>query len=224
MKIGVISAMPIEIDYLLTYCDEVKEIKLKKTSFFQCDYLDYELYVVASGVGKTNATMYTQVLIDFFEPAFVINIGIGGGVESSLKPLDLVLGTSFSHHDVTVSQMENLSPFTSVFFSDSKIHSAMGPYFDEKNQGKIVSGEVFISDEKRRKEIIKTHNPLLVDMETSSIAHCCYLNDKPFISLRCVSDLADDSAPLTYEVNEKLAADKAGEKLLSILKQGLSIM
>ncbi|MFW7363054.1 5'-methylthioadenosine/S-adenosylhomocysteine nucleosidase [Vagococcus fluvialis] len=87
MKIGIVAAMESEINYLLTHCEVVNEIKLEKNSFYQCEYGDYDLVVVASGVGKTNASVYTQMLIDYFEPTAVINIGIGGSLSDAIRVL-----------------------------------------------------------------------------------------------------------------------------------------
>lgn len=221
MKLGIIAAMASEIAYVLSQCEVVNQINLKKNTFYLCEYEDYELIVVASGVGKTNATMYTQVLIDFFEPLAVINIGIGGALSEELKPCDVILGTSFSHHDVTIEQMENLSPFTSLFHGDKQLITQFSPVIAKKKQGKVVSGESFIATSNERLDIIQKHQPLMVDMETSSIAHCCYLNEMPFISLRSVSDLADETADDSYEKNEVNAADSAGKKLLEALKRGI---
>ena len=87
VKIGIVAAMRSEINYLLTHCEIVNEIKLKKNSFYQCEYGDYDLVIVASGVGKTNASVYTQMLIDYFEPTAVINIGIGGSLSDAIRVL-----------------------------------------------------------------------------------------------------------------------------------------
>lgn len=218
MKLGVIAAMTSEIDYLVAHCELVNKIKLKQQIFYQCEIGDYELIVVASGVGKTNATMYTQILIDFFEPNGIINIGIGGALKQTLKPLDLVLGTSFSHHDVSIEQMNNLFPYTSIFKSDAALVKMFGDYIPKENQGLIVSGEMFIAANKAKQVIIETFDPLLVDMETSSMAHCCYINEVPFISIRSVSDLANDEADKSYKVNELVAADVAGKAVLDVLR------
>ena len=148
-----------------------------------------------------------------------INIGIAGGLSSHLKPLEVILGTSFSHHDVRVDQMLHFFPFIDSFLADEKLIKKFAPHFDEKHQGKIVSGEGFINEESEKLRIIETFNPLLVDMETSSMAHCCLINEVPFISLRGISDLADASADVSYKANEQRAADKVGEKLLKVLKK-----
>ncbi|MDT2865858.1 5'-methylthioadenosine/S-adenosylhomocysteine nucleosidase [Vagococcus carniphilus] len=218
MKLGIVSAMPIEIEYVLSKCDEVKEIQLKRNIYYQGSYNNHEIIIVASGVGKTNASIYTQIMVDHFKPDGIINIGVGGGLSDKLEPFDVVLGKSFSYHDVRVKQMKNMFPFRTAFKGDSHLVTIFSEHFDDDKQGKIVSGESFIGSSQDKKEIIKTYRPLIVDMETSSIAHCCFVNDIPFISLNAVTDLADDEAGTTYYKNDKEAADYAGEKLLSILE------
>ena len=224
MKIGIVAAMKSEIDYLLTHCELVNEIKLKKNTFYQCEFLDYELMIVASGVGKTNAAVYTQLLIAYFEPEAVINIGIGGSLSKKVQPLEVILGTHFVHHDVNEEQMENLFPNQVVFEADSRLIKTFSPYIEKEKHGKMVSGESFIADSISKSRITKKHQPLLVDMETSSMAHCCFINDMPFISLRSVSDLADEQSDETYEINEKSAADAAGKVLLYVLEKEHSLL
>ena len=48
--------------------------------------------------------------------------------------------------------------------------------------GRMVTGEQFIVDENRDK-INEMFAPLSVDMETAAIAHVCYVNRIPFISI-----------------------------------------
>lgn len=222
MKIGVVAAMHLEIECLLSQCEIINEIKLKKNVFYQCELGDTELVIIASGVGKTNASVYTQILIDFFEVQSVVNIGIAGGISNQLKPLDIVLGTSFSHHDVNISQMEQLFPYKSVFNSTQELIQLFDSFFSDKMIGKIVSGESFVASKSEKEKILKEHSPLLVDMETSSIAHCCFINDIPFISLRAVSDMADESAETTYENNDQIAADKVGSIFVKALEEKIS--
>lgn len=219
MKLGIVSSMPIEIEYVLSKCKKVKEVQLKRNIYYQGFFKNYELIIVASGVGKTNASIYTQIMIDHFKPDGIINIGVGGGLSDNLEPFDIVLGKSFSYHDVRVKQMKNMFPFRTAFKGDSQLVTIFAKHFDSDKQGKVVSGESFIGSSQEKREIIKLFHPLVVDMETSSIAHCCFVNDIPFISLNVVTDLADDEAGTTYYKNDKQAADYVGEKLLDILEE-----
>ncbi|MFI3603420.1 5'-methylthioadenosine/S-adenosylhomocysteine nucleosidase [Vagococcus fluvialis] len=166
MKIGIVAAMRSEINYLLTHCEIVNEIKLKKNSFYQCEYGDYDLVIVASGVGKTNASVYTQMLIDYFEPTAVINIGIGGSLSEVISPLSVVLGESFSHHDVNQEQMENLFPNQSVFFADSRLVTKFSTYFllilMKLNKGKLCQAKFLFRTQQSKKLSLKITNLYLL--------------------------------------------------------------
>lgn len=51
----------------------------------------------------------------------------------------------------------------------------------------MVTGEQFITDENSDK-INNVYSPFTVDMETAAIAHVCYVNQTPFISIRTITD------------------------------------
>lgn len=84
--------------------------------------------------------------------------------------------------------------------------------------GTVVTGEQFIEDEKRD-EINKKYKPLSVDMETASIAHVCYVNDIPFLSVRTMTDTAQYKGIENFEKNCEIASKKSAEIVLGILNQ-----
>ncbi len=217
MKIGIIAAMTNELSFLL---DRIPFdiITLKKNTFYTGEYGSHDLILVATGVGKVNAASYTQILIDHFNPDTLINIGIAGGLHPDLSVLDVVLGSEFSHHDVSEKQMNQLFPFTSRFKADQQLLHLCKQHPNIKMTGTIVSGEQFIQDDTEKENIINQFNPLAVDMETSAMAHTCFINDLPFVSLRCLSDLANNEADASYENNEHLACQRVGQTLLDLLK------
>lgn len=217
MRVGIISAMPSELEYILENIHVEKIHNKKMNHFFIGNYQEIELICVVCGVGKVNAAVYTQLLIDNYEPDYVINIGIAGGLGERVKTLDLVVGSSYRHHDVNIEQTENLFPNQPSFLANSKLLELIKIKIPSAHEGVMTSGESFIAD-KKVKEFIKCNfQSISVDMETSSIAHCCYLNEVSFIALRCISDLADDQANDSYENFETAASDLVGEKLLTIL-------
>ena len=55
-------------------------------------------------------------------------------------------------------------------------------------------------------------------MEGAAIAHACYLNNIPFLILRCMSDMADESYESVYSFNEKDAAEESAAVVLQMLK------
>lgn len=62
----------------------------------------------------------------------------------------------------------------------------------------MATGEKFI-DNHGREDIIASHNPLCVDMETASIVHVCYVNRIPFSTIRTISDTPKESGNEVFE-------------------------
>ena len=73
-------------------------------------------------------------------------------------------------------------------------------------KGLIASGDQFISDSGAKKKIQANFEPACVEMEGAAIAQACYLNKIPFVIVRCMSDMADESVEQTYAFNEDVCA------------------
>ena len=70
-----------------------------------------------------------------------------------------------------------------------------------------------------KNDIINRLNPYAVDMESSAIGHCCYLNEVPFVSVRCISDNADDDGAMSFDEFEKIAADRVAKIVVKMIQQ-----
>ena len=55
-------------------------------------------------------------------------------------------------------------------------------------------------------------------MEGAAIGHVAYINDIPFLVIRCISDSADDEAQVSYDNFAKTAANYCSEIIIEILK------
>lgn len=56
-------------------------------------------------------------------------------------------------------------------------------------------------------------------METASIAHVCYVNNIPFISIRCITDTADHSGTGSFEENCEKASLIAKDITIAVLEE-----
>ena len=173
---------------------------------------------VCCGIAKVNAGVCTQVVIDNFKPDCVINTGIAGGMNSAVKVCDIVVSTEVMPHDLDLHFLSDYPPYCSIFKADEKLVECAEKVCRERDiachRGRIVSGEAFISDSAVKAEIQERLNPYAVDMESAGIGHCCYLNDMPYVSVRCISDNADDNGAVSFEEFEKIAARRVAEIVL----------
>ena len=59
-------------------------------------------------------------------------------------------------------------------------------------------------------------SPYAVDMASAAVGHCCFLNKMPFVSVRCISDNADDEGAMSFDEFEKIAAKRVAEVVLDM--------
>ena len=182
MKIGIIVAMD-------------KELKQLQEVFRNSDVL-----VQKCGIGKVNAALGAQRMINEFHPDCIISSGCAGGNGDDINVQDIIVSKELCYHDVYCGKAiddstvygqvqglparyqadpELLRKALCIQTSDIKLH-----------QGLIVTGDWFVDSKEKMREIIG-HFPeaKAVDMESCAIAQTCYINQVPFISFRVISDI-----------------------------------
>ena len=226
MKVGIICAGDREVAPFLPIIDERKETEKAKLKFNEGKINDVEVVTLFSGVCKVNAAIATQILIDTYGVDVIINAGTAGGMNPELEIFDSVISTEVAYHDVAPNILTEFHPWLeNVYFkADQELltltRKAVSKIELEGNVywGRMVTGEAFIADEGRQK-INEQYNPLTVDMETASIAHVCYVNSIPFISIRCVTDTATHSGTGHFEENCQHASSIAKDITVALLAE-----
>lgn len=228
MNIGIIGAMSEEVEFLVKNMEfERKEVKAKM-EFSLGKIHDKSIIVVTSGIGKVNAAVCTQILIDDFNVDYVINVGIAGGVKEDIYPGDVVIAENLVQHDMDTSafgdkigQIPRIETFD--FKCDEKlIEYAAKACKDIKGHnyfiGRIVSGDQFIASLDKIKWLNAEFQCFACEMEGASIAQVCYLNEVPFIVIRSISDNANNGAEMDYEKFKDIAVENSTNILNNMLK------
>ena len=182
MKIGIIVAMD-------------KELRQLQEVFKASDVL-----VQKCGIGKVNAALGAQRMINEFRPDCIISSGCAGGNGDDINVQDIVVSSELCYHDVYCgAAIDNSTQYgqvqglparykadpdllrkaISLQASDIRLHA-----------GLIVTGDWFVDTKEKMREILG-HFPeaKAVDMESCAIAQTCYINHVPFISFRVISDI-----------------------------------
>ena len=73
-------------------------------------------------------------------------------------------------------------------------------------EGRVVSGDQFISDGSVKDRLIQQFDGFCAEMEGAAIAHAAFLNQLPYVVIRAISDKADGSAHMDYPEFERAAA------------------
>lgn len=224
MKVGIICAGDEEFAPFLPLIKDCKVTEKAMLKFYEGKIHGIEVAALFSGVCKVNAAIATQLLIDVFGTDIIINSGTAGGMDGSLEIFDTVISTEAYYHDVAPDILTEFHPWmNSVFFEADRelIKLSKAAVSKIKSVGKVVwgrmaTGESFITGEGRQK-ICDAFAPLTVDMETASIAHVCYVNNIPFLSIRCVTDTAEHSGVGNFEENCIRASNIAKDIAIALL-------
>lgn len=216
-RIGIIGAMDIEVDALKA---EMKDVTLKKKAsmeFYHGTLNGKEVVVVESGIGKVNAAVCTQILVDDFQVEGVINTGIAGSLKNEINIGDIVVSTDTLQHDMDATefgysrgQIPQMDVFS--FVADARMRECAVKCCQKVNpdiavfEGRIVSGDQFVANADVKEGLIREFSAFCTEMEGASIAQTAYLNKIPFVVIRAISDKADNSATMDYPVFEKKAA------------------
>ena len=184
MKIGVIVAMDKELRQL------------------QSMFTDGNVLVQKCGIGKVNAALGAQRMINEFHPDVIVSSGCAGGNGDDINIKDVVVSAELAYHDVYCGRaIDDTTQYGQVQGLPVRFQPA--PWLLAKAQqlsiancqlsihcGLIVTGDWFVDTKEKMREIVG-HFPdaLAVDMESCAIAQACYINKVPFISFRIVSDI-----------------------------------
>lgn len=218
---GIIGAMGLEVELLRDRMEDRKETVIAERHFYSGKLGGKDVVLVCSGIGKVNAALTAQILIDRFDIGAVINTGIAGGTHPGLKVRDVVISDSVAYHDMDPRILALSPPHLEEFRADPELAQRAADACKGRvncRVGRIATGDQFISDSKVKADIVSRLDPSCVEMEGGAVAHACATNGIPFVIIRCISDNADDEAEMTYDVFEKLAADDAAEIVLAMLR------
>lgn len=226
--IGIIGAMEEEVAKLKELMS-VEEISEKASmTFVKGKFCGKDVVVVRSGIGKVNAAVCAQILIDLYGADTLINTGVAGSLDAAIDIGDIVVSTEAVHHDVDATvfgyplgQVPRMN--TVAFPADKRLVEAAVQANQEANPeiqtftGRVVSGDQFIASNEVKERLIATFDGICAEMEGASIAHVAYLNQIPYVILRAISDKADNSSTMDYPDFEKRAIMQSVRLLQNLL-------
>ena len=216
--LGIIGAMDQEVSILKEKM-EVKKIDKRASMEFYVGILNgKEVVIVKCGVGKVNAAVCTQILADKFDVEAVINTGVAGSLKNEINIGDIVVSSDAVQHDMDATGFGYAMGViprmpVSVFKADRKLIDAAKAACSEAVpeigvfEGRVVSGDQFITDKDTKKRLVETFEAYCTEMEGAAIAQAAYLNNIPFLVIRAISDKADDSASMDYGEFERKAIE-----------------
>lgn len=190
-----------------------------------------QVVAVECGIGKVNAAICAQQMIDLFKPDMIINSGIAGALSEQVGIADIVIAGDVVQHDMDGTAMGD--PLGEIWFHDEKrieipadttivqrLKQACGSLKDTKVViGRIATGDVFVAGREKRRAIYEHFGALACEMEGGAIGQVCYRNGVPFGILRCISDDITENEFMDYLKFRKIAAEKSIAVIKAFLSQ-----
>lgn len=212
MKIGIIIAIQRELEAFLSSGSEITEVSIGKKTVLRTVMDGHEVFAALSGCGEIDAAAATQLLISCCGCGLVLNFGVTGALDPSLRVEDLFIVTRVCHYDFDVSPIDPVKKHQYAEFPDEFIPLDAGlaakaaALFPELRKAAVASGDSFVEDRSRKLELAAL-GCQICDMEIAAIARVCALNGVPCLSVKCISDTFDGTgADFDRNVSRSAAA------------------
>lgn len=223
--IGIIFAMQEELIELKNYLHINKKKKIYDLTFYEATLNNQNIILTKSGISKTNAARTTQILIDYYKPEAIFNIGVAGGIAKKLEVGDIIISTSLVQHDFDITAFDHPKGYIpnigNTIPIDNNLLNTTKNILNTNNvaykEGVIASGDIFCTKESMATKINTQFNALCVEMEGASIAQTAYLSKTPCLVIRSISDCPDNHNKVTYEEFLETSSKKVAQIMYAIL-------
>lgn len=227
--LGIIGAMDEEVAKIKQEMNSVDIYQAAGMDFFQGKIGQKDVVVVRSGIGKVNAALCSQILVNHFHVDQIINTGIAGSLKKGIKIGDIVLSTDAVQHDVDATQWgyqygEIPRMAVTAFPADENLIKLAKACCEKVNPdihvhlGRVLSGDQFVSDNQKKAWLIETFSGCCTEMEGAAVAQAAYLNKVPYLVIRSISDQADEAATLDYAEFEQAAIEHSTRLALAMIE------
>lgn len=229
--LGFICALGIEVEGIVKTMKNKSEQTVAKITFHQGEIEGRQVVCCECGVGKVNAAMSTQLMIDLYHPDVIINSGIAGSLSGEIRIGDIVISDDCVQHDMDGTEMGD--PPGEIWFNDERrvdipadratadmLYAACKTLPDiAVFRGRIASGDVFVAAHERRQHIADLFHALACEMEGAAVGTVCYRNGVPFAILRSISDDFNSNEFMDYMQFRSVAAERSVMAIGEFIRQ-----
>ncbi len=228
--IGIMSAMDVELDYLLSKATISHVEEIGGNTFHIGTLGGHNIVLVKAGVGKTLSAACTAIMLNEFDISKLIFTGIAGGVSDDVQITDVVIATSLMFHDYGYLNQEGMVELDTDFVPNVIMNSdkslvnlaynaaveVVGK--DKVFTGLIVTGDQFVANSSYVEYLDKELGAKAVEMEGASVAYVASKYNVPVVVVRSLSDKADGLSHEQYENWYQIVADNSGKIVFELVK------
>lgn len=228
--LGIMSAMDVELNYLLTQAD-IKEVVSIGGNNFNIGTLEgQDVVIVKAGVGKVLSAAATAIMCNEFNVSSILFTGIAGGVAPQVKVTDVVISTHVFMHDYGFlgndGKIKLGTDFVSMVDIPADPQLEKQAYIaavevlgkDKVFESVIATGDQFLANKKYVDYLYNDYNTYAVEMEGASVGYVAYKYNVPFVVIRSLSDKADGLAHKSYNHWYSVVSDNSGKIVMQFMK------
>ena len=106
--IGLVIALQSEAEAFLQKVEQLKKFMIADKTAYTCTISGRDVIIIISGIGKVNAALSTQLLIDKYSPDFILNFGTCGGMNNNVEILNYYAIDKCCQFDFDLSTLDNI--------------------------------------------------------------------------------------------------------------------
>lgn len=226
MRIGIITALAEEMMPIYKkFGDIVAKESVHGIEICKIEMDGNTVYLATGGVGEINASATVQLLVDLYDVQTILNFGFVGSLNSDIDVGELVIADRVCHYQYDVSVIENVrvgqySENPDIYFYlDSelidRVNKAIGKPL---RRVAVASADAFVASYSKKKMLREEFACDICEMELAGLTITCRRNNVPLLSIKVISDRADDGAFICFNdiVNQGLS--KYEEILPAVIK------
>ena len=230
-RIGIISAMPVEVSLLLENAQIDHTDTVGGMDFHVGTLCGREVVIVQAGEGKVLSSAGAAVLLSRYPVDSLIFTGIAGGVGDETRVLDVVIASDLVQHDYGTRHQDGFEwrpaggSTDGYFYCDEQlVASAWQAAVETVGEGHvfkglIATGDQFIASESYVAFLQDWFGAMACEMEGASVAAVCGNYGIPFVIIRTMSDKADGNARKSISNMRTRAADNSCRIVMRMLAQ-----
>lgn len=171
---------------------------------------NYDTYIINSGEGKARAGIATAFGIEAVLPEFIIDTGSCGAIDDTVAAGTIIIATSCHEYDIS-----------GYGIPEKKLKRMLiSTGFDKFGENRIIKeganvscgdqacGEIIVNSDDKKARIRRLFNVCACNFETAGVFICALKRNIPCLSIRIITDKADENVHKDFKENFDSAIEK----------------
>jgi adenosylhomocysteine nucleosidase len=185
--IAIVVALDSEVKFFLENVQNKNEKILGGKKVIEGTILNKQVVVSVCGIGKVNAAMTTQLLIDKYSPDLVLNFGTCGGTNDGVSVKEYYYVDKCCQFDFDLRELDGV-PLGYIQEYKTAYFNTTTDRLDFLDKTSLATADRFTNDINDIKAINDVGCSLR-DMEGGAIAQVCLSNNVPLLMIKGITDV-----------------------------------